>query len=84
MTPEQREQVRILEARIAEGMSPEEEAKHPADLISLARENLRAKIQEGLDALDRGEFVDGEAFFDGWKSDLRWLAGNPPDRAMTD
>lgn len=67
MTPEQREQVRCLEARIVEGMSADEEAKHAGALISLARESLRAKIQVGFNALNRGEFADGEEFFDGWK-----------------
>ena len=38
--------------------------------IDLRREELRAKIAEGLDSLRRGEGVDGEAVFDRLEADL--------------
>ena len=41
-----------------------------------ARSRLQAKIQEGLDALDRGDVVDGEEFFTRWKTRLEAVAGS--------
>ncbi|MBN1347719.1 MAG: type II toxin-antitoxin system ParD family antitoxin [Phycisphaerae bacterium] len=67
---EQAERRRLLEKWLVDGLTPEEQAKLPAELLDKARSELREKIQEGLDALDRGDGVDGEAFFSQWKARL--------------
>lgn len=36
-------------------------------------ERVRALIKEGADQLDRGEFVDGETFFEEWDEELNAL-----------
>lgn len=36
---------------------------------------VRAMIQEGADQIDRGEVVDGDAFFHEWDEELEELAG---------
>lgn len=67
---EQSERRRLLEKWITEGLTPEEQAQVPADLLDKARSQLQAKIQEGLDALDRGDVVDGDEFFARWRERL--------------
>lgn len=49
---------------------PESEprAKLAAGLLDEARSRIQAKIQEGLDALERGGAIDGDAFFDRMKA----------------
>ncbi|MCH7639927.1 MAG: hypothetical protein IH855_10780 [Bacteroidetes bacterium] len=59
---------RLLEKWLAEVLTPEEHAKVPGELLDEARSVIEAKIQEGLDALVRGEATDGEEFF------ARWIA----------
>jgi len=74
---ERAEHRRLLEKWLAEGLSPEERAKLPADLLAEAGSRLEAKIKEGLDALDAGEAVDGDAFFVRWKARLEKSATVP-------
>jgi len=73
---EQAERRRLLEKWLTEGLTTEEQAKLPADVRDKARSRLQAKIQEGLDALDRGNVVDGEEFFAHWKTRLEAAAGS--------
>lgn len=72
---EQSERRRLLEKWLTEGLTPEEQAKVPPDLLDKARSSLQAKIQEGLDALDRGDVVDGEEYFARWKTRLQAVGG---------
>jgi len=67
---EQAERRRLLEKWFVEGLTPDEEAKLPVDLLKEARSRLQGKIQEGLDALERGDVVDGDDFFARWKTRL--------------
>ena len=64
------ERERLLEKWLVEGLTPDERAKLPADLLEQARLRIGAKIQEGLDALNRGAVADGDEFFARWKSRL--------------
>ncbi len=73
---EQAERRRLLEKWLIEGLSPQEQAQLPAEVLAAARTRLQAKIQEGLDALERGDAVDGEEFFARWKARLQGAAGN--------
>jgi len=73
---EQAERRRLLEKWLAEGLTSEEQAKIPADILANFRSGIQAKIQEGLDALDRGDVVDGEAFFARWRQRLKDAAKN--------
>lgn len=68
---EQAERRRLLEKWLTEGLTPAEQEKLPADVLNKAHSRLQAKIQEGLDALERGDVVDGEEFFAGWKARLK-------------
>jgi antitoxin ParD1/3/4 len=67
---QQAERRRLLEKWLTEGLTPEEQAKLPADVLEKARSRLQAKIQEGLEAIERGDVVDGEEFLAGWKARL--------------
>lgn len=67
---EQAERRRLLEKWLAEGLTPEDESKIPADVFDKVKALVQAKIQEGLDALDRGDVVDGEEFFARWRTRL--------------
>lgn len=67
---EHAERQRLLEKWLIEGLTPDERAKLPGDLLNKTRKHLDAKIHEGLAALERGEGIDGEAFFDRWKARL--------------
>ncbi len=60
---EQAERGRLLGKWLTEGLSPEEEAKLPADVLKRARQLVRAKVRAGLDAARRGELLDGEEVF---------------------
>lgn len=71
---EQAERRRLLEKWLTEGLTAEEQAKLPADVLDKARSRLQAKIQEGLDALDRGDVVDGDEYFARWKTRLQAAA----------
>ncbi len=57
------EQARLLDKWLLEGLTPEEEARVPAEVLDRARENLRAKIRVGLEQARRGELIDGEEVF---------------------
>jgi len=67
---EQTERHRLLEKWLVDGLTPEEQAKLPGELLDKARSGIQAKIQEGLDAISRGDTVDGEEFFARWKARL--------------
>lgn len=67
---EQAERRRLLEKWLVEGLTQVEEGRLPAELLDEARSRIRAKIQEGLDALEQGSTVDGDAFFSRWKERL--------------
>jgi len=73
---EQAERRRLLEKWLTEGLTPEEQAKLPADVLDTTRSRLQVKIQEGLDALDHGDVIDGEEFFARWKTRLAAAAGS--------
>ena len=75
---EQAERRRLLEKWLAEGLTPQEQAELPAELLDKARSQMQAKIQEGLDALDSGELVEGEEFFARWKERLMDAVHAPP------
>jgi antitoxin ParD1/3/4 len=62
------EEARLLDKWLVEGLSPEEEASIPEDVLHRAREAIRAKVREGLEEARRGECVDGEEFFARWKA----------------
>ena len=82
---EQAERRRLLEKWFAEGLTPDEEAKIPAETLDKARSRLQAKIQEGLEAIERGDMVDGEEFFAGWKARLEAASSTgvaPPSSAV--
>jgi antitoxin ParD1/3/4 len=65
------EQGRLLDKWLTEGLTPEEQASLPAEVLKRARETVRAKIREGLDEANQGEFIDGAAFLAEWKSRLQ-------------
>lgn len=67
---EQVERRRLLEKWLAEGLTPEEQARIPADVMTNFRNAMQAKIQDGLDALDRDDVVDGETFLARWRQRL--------------
>lgn len=73
---EQAERRRLLEKWLAEGLTPEEQAKLPAEALDRARSRLQARIQEGLDALDRGDVVDGDEYFARKKTRRQTATGN--------
>ncbi len=64
---EQAERRRLLEKAILEGLTPDEETRLPPELLERARSQVRAKIDEGLESLKRGEKTDGEEFFARWR-----------------
>ncbi len=68
---EQAERRRLLEKWLAEGLTTEEQAKLPADVFEKVHSRLQAMIQEGLDALERGDVVEGDEFFARWRSRLK-------------
>jgi antitoxin ParD1/3/4 len=74
---ERAERRRLLEKWLAEGLTPDEQRELPSELLEKARSHIDAKIQEGLDALDAGDAVDGEEFFARWKARLAEQAGSP-------
>ncbi len=67
---ERAEHERLLDKWLLHGLAPEEEALLPPEMLNKARADIRAKIQEGLDALNRGDYVDGEEFMAKWKARL--------------
>lgn len=68
--------VRLLDKWLAGGLSHDEQAQLPPGLIAAARRQLEAKVRDGLDALERGEWVDGDEFLARWKARL---AGQTPE-----
>ncbi len=57
------EQARLLDKWLVSGLTPQEEASIPSEILKRARETIRAKVREGLDQARRGELVDGEDVF---------------------
>lgn len=64
------EESRLLDKWLVEGLTPDEEATIPADILNQARESIRAKIRAGLAEARRGKLIDGEEFFARWKTRL--------------
>lgn len=60
----------LIEKWLVLGLTPEEVECIPADVLTRARESLRAKVREGLDEVGRGAFTDGDEFFARWKKRL--------------
>jgi len=71
------EEARLLDKWLVEGLTAEEEASIPPDVLSRARETIKAKIREGLDEARRGNLIDGEEFFARWKTRLEDAASKP-------
>lgn len=67
---EKAEQRRLMEKFIAEGLTPDEEKRMPPGVLEKFRSRMSQKIEEGLNSLARGEWVDGEDFFARWKKRL--------------
>jgi antitoxin ParD1/3/4 len=65
---ERAERRRLLEKWLTEGLTPGEQAKVPADMLDEVRSRIQAKIQEGLDALEQGDVIDGDEFFARWEA----------------
>ena len=61
---------RMLDKWLVEGLTPGDEASLPRDLLARARDQVRAENRDGLEAVARGEGVDGDAFFPAWRSRL--------------
>ncbi|HEY3244810.1 MAG TPA: type II toxin-antitoxin system ParD family antitoxin [Phycisphaerae bacterium] len=75
------EEARLLNQWLVEGLTPDEEASIPPDVLDRAREVIRAKVREGLDEARRGKFVDGEEFFTRWKTRLEAAAASTPRKS---
>ena len=67
---QQAERGRLLEKWLVEGLTRDERARLPAELLEQARLRIGAKIREGLDALNRSAVADGDEFFARWKARL--------------
>jgi putative addiction module CopG family antidote len=74
------EDARLLDKWLVEGLTPDEEACLPVDVLNRAREVIRAKVREGLDEIRRGELIDGEEFFARWKGRLEEAAATRKPR----
>lgn len=68
---EQAERRRLIEKWLTEGLTEEEEASIPPELLQRARATIQAKVHEGLEALDRGDVVDGDEFFAQWRQRIK-------------
>ena len=68
---ERDEESRLLEKWLIEGLTGEEEARMSPDLLGKFRSSVQAKIREGLEALDRGDVVDGDEFFATWRQRIK-------------
>ncbi|RJP38749.1 MAG: type II toxin-antitoxin system ParD family antitoxin [Phycisphaerales bacterium] len=73
---EQAERRRLLETWLLEGVEGEEQGDLPDKLRDELRSGLQAKIVEGLDALERGDVVDGDAFFTDWRTRIESAAAS--------
>ena len=60
---ERSEQERLLEKWLVDGLSVDEESLLSPELLERGSRLVRSKIQEGLEALRRGEVIDGEKMF---------------------
>jgi len=62
------EHLRLLDKWLAEGLTPLEESSLPPGFLERARREINSKIREGLDSIERGEGIDGDAFFKRWRA----------------
>lgn len=60
---EKSERRRLLEKAFVEGLTPEEEARMPPELLRKMRDRIHEEIQVGLEQIERGEAIDGEEYF---------------------
>ncbi len=65
---EQSERRRFLEEWLVEGLKPDNRARFQPDLMPIARRRLQARIQEGLDALDRERPAKPDEFSARWQA----------------
>jgi len=70
---EQAEERRVLDKWLTEGSLPDEQAVS-SERLARARAQIDDKVREGLEALARGEHVDGPEFFAHWRARLSELA----------
>jgi antitoxin ParD1/3/4 len=70
------EEARLLEKWLVEGLTAEEQAGIPIEVLDRARETVRARVRQGLDEARRGELVDGDQVFARWKARLEGLAAS--------
>lgn len=75
--PLTRERRRLLENWLTEGLTPKEQTKIPPNLLESFRKEIQAKVKEGIDAIDRGDAVDGEEFFAKWRERLKAASRRP-------
>lgn len=79
---ERAEHRRLLEKWLVEGLTPEEEARVPADMLEKFKSHIRAKVNEGLASLDRGELIDGPEFMAKMKAKLEAALEAEKDAAI--
>ncbi len=65
---EQSERRRFLEEWLVAGLKPDKLSKFQPDLLPVARKRLQARIQEGLDALDRERPAKPDEFSARWQA----------------
>ncbi len=70
------ERRRLLERALLQGLTPEEEAQAPPELLRKMRDRIEREVQVALEQAGRGELVDGETFF----AEIR---GRGPGRSKT-
>ncbi len=58
------EHERLLETWLCQGLSSEEQRLVPSEVLERAQKVVRAEIQEGLDAVRRGDVIDGNTVFE--------------------
>lgn len=72
---EETERRRLLEKWLVEGLTANERARLPAEILETAQRMIEEKVRQGLEALAQGRVVDGEAFFAQWRKRLAGRAG---------
>lgn len=65
---EQAERHRLLEAWLLDHSGGANAPRIPRNAAVRMRAHVQTKIQEGLDALARGDAVDGAQFLSGWRT----------------
>ena len=56
---EEREHARLLEKSLYEGLTPDEEAQLPPELLATVRAHIQQLISEGIEDRDAGRVSDG-------------------------